>query len=97
MELGGNAPFIVFDDADLDALMRILKVDQPVRDLTKMSNVHPSLQRGRQPQSRPVTPVTPVGAAARDIFFAAKTDTSFTAVAGSDVDFDLVNKTHDER
>jgi hypothetical protein len=38
--------------------------------------------------------ISAIRAASRHVFFAAETDTSFTAVSGPDVDFDLVNKTH---
>jgi hypothetical protein len=38
--------------------------------------------------------ISAIRAASRHVLFAAKTDTSFPAVAGPDVDFDLINKTH---
>jgi hypothetical protein len=38
--------------------------------------------------------ISAIRATSRHVFFAAKTDTSFAAVAGPNVDFDLVNKTH---
>jgi hypothetical protein len=48
-----------------------------------------------QPDTAAVATIPAIGAATRDIFFAAKAHTAVTAVTGDDLDARFINKFHD--